>query len=208
MFAVGTLLICGSLLGAVLAYQAYLGELFSPVNHSLSELGTYGSSSLAVVANGGLFFGGLLLSLSCLQGLRSVPGFGVAIWLLLAAAWLLLAIVGLFPSNVYHLHTAALQWYFYFALASSMGYWLWLALRPTKPQSKSALAFCSITVLFVSAFLVLPHLALETLPFNRAFYEEIYPPFPRPGLWWPAVLEWGSLISMLLWQAELLRCPD
>ncbi|AZQ09677.1 hypothetical protein [Shewanella khirikhana] len=208
MFAVGAFLICVSLLSAALGYHPAEGELFSPFNHSLSELGTYGLSALAVLANGGVFFGGLLLTLASLQGMRSVSGFGVLVWLTLAASWLALALSGLFPSNVYHLHTVALKWYFYFGLAATLGYLLWLALRSERPSSPLALGLCSVSLLFVSAFLVLPHLALESLPFNRPFYEEAYSPFPRPSLWWPAVLEWGSLLAMLLWQAELLRRPE
>lgn len=208
MFAAGAFILCTSLLVAALAFHTEQAGHFSPLNHSLSELGTYGLSSLAVLADGGVFFGGLLLTMASLQGLRTVAGLGPMVWLLLAAAWLALALSGLFPSNVYHLHTAALKWYFFSALAASLGYWLWLALRSEKPSSPLALGLSSLTLLLVSAYLVLPQLALQALPFNRPFYEEAYSPFPRPDLWWPAALTWGSMLCMLLWQAEMLRRPD
>lgn len=208
MFALGALILCPAVLLAALLFTGTDGAPFSPFNVSVSELGTYGYSPLAVLANGGLFFGGLVLVLGSLQGLRTVQGLGILVWLALAAAWLALALSGLFPSNVYHLHTAALKWFFYCALLAGLGYLLWLALGKSKPQSPLALVFCALMLLFVSAFLLLPQLSLASVPFSRPFYEEAYSPYPRPLWWWPAALEWSSLLSLLLWQAEMLRRPD
>ncbi|MCL2917613.1 DUF998 domain-containing protein [Shewanella litorisediminis] len=209
MFAVGGLVLCACLLGGALGFSsADNPRMFSPFNHNLSELGTYGLSPLAVLANGGVFFGGLLLSLGCLQGMRTQTGGSVLVWLLLALTWLSLAMTGLFPSNVYHLHTLALKWFFILGLAACLGYCLYLALRQAPVRGLWSLGICLLALLANSAFLLLPSLTLESLPISRPFYEEVYSPYPRPTLWWPATLQWLSLLTMLLWQAELFRRPD
>ncbi|NSM25361.1 hypothetical protein HT094_14200 [Shewanella sp. ZOR0012] len=42
---------------------------------------------------------------------------------------------------------------------------------------------------------------------DRPFYQEMVLQLPRPDLWWPALLEWIGLGSLLSWTVALLLTP-
>ncbi|MGS0729019.1 DUF998 domain-containing protein, partial [Shewanella sp. 0m-11] len=78
-FRFGMLGIFGQVLGLVLSivmFEHFDGQGYSFLNHTLSELGSYGHSRYAVIVNGGLFFGGLCVVLFCLLSLQ----LGDSVW--------------------------------------------------------------------------------------------------------------------------------
>lgn len=189
---------------AVLGFDSAEAHRFSFLNHTLSELGTYGHSSLAVVLNGGLFFGSLSVVFYCLSSLQTVSScWEYPFFSCLALTFLALACVGLFPVNVYHLHVLGLKWFFYFGSLSAIFYlilaclgrsafgrWTWLL---------ALIVFCSMMM-----FLYAPLLELGLTEGGRPFYQEMVLQVPRPTPWWPALLEWIGLGSLLCWTTVLL----
>ncbi|MGL4711130.1 MAG: hypothetical protein ACRCWP_00800 [Shewanella sp.] len=199
--------IIGLLMGIVISIVAFNdSELhrFNFLNHTLSELGTYGHLSFAVILNGGLFFGSLSLVFYCLSSLQQVTSFwGYPFFISLAFTFLALASVGLFPVNVYHLHVLGLKWFFYLGSLSAIFYlvlvcfgksnfgrWTWLL---------ALIVLCSMMT-----FLYAPQLNLGLTEGDRPFYQEMVIQLPRPRLWWPALLEWIGLGSLLCWTTVLL----
>lgn len=207
-FRFGVLGLAGLLLGilgASLGYQGYEGEAFSFFNHTISELGNYGHSDAAVILNGGLFFGGLSLVLSCLFSLQLTQ----SLWawpfiLLLSLAYAALAMTGLFPLNVYHLHIIGLEWFFYFASLSSVGFVCYMAAAPKPSYPLWTLAPALLAFVSLTAFLFIPHLELGSIAIDRPLYQKMVLTLPRPSLWWPAILEWLSISFILIWTAVLL----
>ncbi|MFV0596073.1 DUF998 domain-containing protein [Shewanella sp.] len=200
----------GLLLGigvAVLGFEHTETRSFNFLNHTLSELGTYGHSSLAVVLNGGLFFGSLSIAFYCLSSLQTVSGFwGYPFFCALALTFLALACVGLFPVNVYHLHILALKWFFYFGSSSAICYLLWAGLNSQRRQPLTLL-LALVVLLSMMTFLYAPLLELGLTEGDRPFYQEMVLQLPRPDLWWPALLEWIGLGSLLAWTVVLLLNP-
>lgn len=203
--------ILGLMLGigvAVLGFDYSETRSFNFLNHTLSELGTYGHSAFAVVLNGGLFFGSLSIVFYCLSSLQTVNGFwGYPFFCALALTFLALACVGLFPVNVYHLHILALKWFFYFGSLSAICYLVWVGF-----SSLSLLRWTVLLALLVlvsmMTFLYAPQLELGLTEGGRPFYQEMVLQLPRPDLWWPALLEWIGLVSLLSWTVALLLTPQ
>ena len=100
------LLVCVAV--AMIAYVGTAGELFSILNHFISELGHVGVSRLAPVFNAGLVAGGVLY-VPFVLGLGAALGgwwaaAGTAAGLVAAAA---VACVGIYPMNNLPPHYAA-----------------------------------------------------------------------------------------------------
>ncbi|MCE9791557.1 hypothetical protein LZ659_08100 [Shewanella indica] len=206
----GLLGLFGLLLGlglVVWGYHSSDGRDFSLLNHSLSELGSYGHSSLAVVLNGGLFFGSLSLVLCWLFTLQlSRQLSGHLLYLSLTLTCMALAGVGLFPVNVYHLHTMMLKWFFIFGSISVGCYLIYLVQRPFVAATLWTLIPALISGISLGAFLILPYLELGITEGDNPFYYELVLQLPRPDFWLPAVLVWLGLGSFMLWVLCLLLC--
>ena len=198
----------GIVLGIVCSIMGYSlkNEMaFSLMNHTLSELGTYSHSPLAVVVNGGLFFGSLSLVLSLLMSLQIAKhGLGYLFVLLFSLSYIALAAVGLFPTNVYHLHVLALKWFFYLGCGSALLFVVYLGLVQDALFAKWTVIPALLTLLSQSAFLFIPHLELGITANDRPFYLEMILQTPRQALWWPAIIEWLSVTCWLVWSASLL----
>lgn len=193
------------IMGASFSYRGYDGEAFNFLNHTISELGNYGHSTAAVVLNGGLFFGGLSLVLFCLfslQLLRSLWAYPFI--LLLSLAYAALALTGLFPLNVYHLHILGLKWFFYFASLSSLAFVCYMAITPRPRYSTWVIIPALLAFVTLTAFLFIPHLELGSIASDRPLYQKMVLTLPRPVIWWPAVLEWLSISFVLIWSSILL----
>lgn len=203
--------ILGLLLGICVAVWGFYDSethSFNFLNHTLSELGVYGHSDFAVVLNGGLFFGSLSIVFYCLSSLQTVSGFwGYPFFGALALTFLALACVGLFPVNVYHLHILALKWFFYFGSLSAICYLLWAGLNSQRQQPWTLLLALMVLVSMLT-FLYAPLLELGLTEGGRPFYQEMVLQLPRPDLWWPALLEWIGLGSLLSWTVALLLNPQ
>ncbi len=202
----GFLGLVGILLGiavAAVGFDYSDTKTFNFFNHTLSELGTYGHSSFAVVLNSGLFFGSLSIVFYCLSSLQTVSRFwGYPFFISLALTFLALSCVGLFPVNVYHLHILALKWFFYFGSISASCYLIWASLSPL-PTRRWTTVLALGVLLSMMTFLYAPQLGLG-IEGGRPFYQEMVIQLPRPDLWWPALLEWIGLGCLLSWTAALL----
>ncbi|MCG9696044.1 DUF998 domain-containing protein [Shewanella sp. Isolate11] len=210
-FRFGLLGLVGHLIGLVIAYLAFSDfnqQGFSFLNFSLSELGQYGHSQLAVVFNGGLFFGSLSLVLFCLFSLQNSDNPWLYPCLILAVIALLgLAITGLFPINVYHLHKFGVEYFFHFAALSVASYLIYLVQKTKQPKrfaNKGSLILCLANVMVFGLFIVLAHVDMGLVAEGRWFYHDMTMVEPRPDLWWPALLEWLSLLMFMLWVFSLV----
>lgn len=61
-----------------------------------------------------------------------------------------------------------------------------------------------IVLYSMMTFLYAPQLDLGLTEGDRPFYQEMVLQLPRPSLWWPALLEWIGLGSLLCWTTVLL----
>ncbi|GGI73027.1 DUF998 domain-containing protein [Shewanella gelidii] len=208
-FKFGVLGLFGLLLGffaAQVGYQGYESEAFSPLNHTISELGNYGHSALAVVLNGGLFFGGLSMAMWSLLSLSAMKDyFEKLVFFVIAVTFVSLATTGLFPLNVYHLHIVALSGFFYGGCVSSALFIIYIAAREQTRYPRWLIIPALLTLLSLSSFLFIPHLELGVESISRPFYQELVVKLPRQTIWWPAVLEWLSLCLFLGWNSCMLR---
>ncbi|QYJ79696.1 hypothetical protein [Shewanella acanthi] len=192
------------LVGAVIGFDYSETKTFNFLNHTLSELGTYGHSSSAVVLNGGLFFGSLSIAFYCLSSLQNVTRFwGYPFFVFMTLTFLALSSIGLFPVNVYHLHILGLKWFFYFGSLSAVCYLIWAGLSPLPARGWNVLLALMVFVSMMT-FLYAPQLGLGLTEGDRPFYQEMVVQLPRPELWWPALLEWVGLASLLAWTLMLL----
>ncbi|MCL1138466.1 DUF998 domain-containing protein [Shewanella pneumatophori] len=201
--------IFGQLLGLTLSvfmFEQFDGSGFNFLNHTLSELGSYGRFQYAVVLNGGLFFGGLCVVLSCLLSVQ----LGDSPWRLpffisLGLSFLALAAMGLFPINVYHLHIVAIKYFFVFGCVSLLFYGVYLLATNNKPVPLYNKISAVLAFLAMGAFLALPWFELGLTEGNSAFYNEMLVDPLRPEIWWPAITQWAGLATFLLWSALVIN---
>ncbi|WP_394388418.1 hypothetical protein [Shewanella woodyi] len=208
-FKFGVLGIIGLFIGTALSvagYQDYDGSGFNFLNHTLSELGHYGHSTMAVVINGGLFFGSLSLILFSLFSIQLVDNkLLYPLCFSLAATFFCLAAVGLFPVNVFHLHTAALQSFFYLATCSITLYFVYLLRQGGIFYSRWNMVTGLLTLMSFTVFLLSSHIDLGIFGSDRPFYQEVVMELPRPMIWWPAALEWFCLLLFMAWCCGMIR---
>ncbi|WP_299787116.1 hypothetical protein [uncultured Shewanella sp.] len=208
-FKFGALGIVGLLIGIILSaigFQDFEGNNFNFFNHTLSELGQYGHSTFAVVINGGLFFGSLSLILYCLFSIQLIDSkLLYSLFLSLVFTFISLAATGLFPVNVYHLHTMAIKYFFYFGTVSSLLYLVYLLMKGRVFYSLWNAITGLLTFISFLAFLLLSHMDLGLISGDKHFYQEMVMQLPRPDIWWPATLEWLSLALFMLWGAGMVR---
>lgn len=210
-FRFGLLGLFGHLIGLVFAslgFNDFNGQGFSFYNVTLSELGQYGHSGLAVVFNGGLFFGSLSLVLFCLFALQICdnPWLYPCLFLSILALFAL-AITGLFPINVYHLHTLGVEYFFHFAALSVASYLVYLLQQSyvdKRFSGKGSLILCLLSLVIFGLFIVLAHVDMGLVADGRWFYHDMTMVEPRPAYWWPAILEWLSLSMFMLWIFSLV----
>ncbi len=208
-FKFGTLGIVGLLAGVILSalgFQDFEGHHFSFFNHTLSELGHYGHSTFAVVINGGLFFGSLSLILFCLFSIQLIDSkLLYSLFLSLVLTFMSLAAAGLFPVNVYHLHTMAIKYFFYFGGFSSFLYLVYLLMKGRVFYSSWNAITGVLTFISFLSFLLLSHVDLGLSVGDNHFYQDMVMELPRPDIWWPATLEWLSMALFMLWGMGLVQ---
>ncbi|MCL1043220.1 DUF998 domain-containing protein [Shewanella marisflavi] len=210
-FRFGLLGLVGHLIGlvvAVLGFSDYSGQGFSFYNFSLSELGQYGHSELAVVFNGGLFFGSLSLTLFALFALQNSDGpWVLTSFLLLVLSLFALTCVGLFPINVYHLHILGIEYFFYFSTLCVVLYLVYLLRhwrRPKRFALRGSLVLSLLTLGFLSSFILMAHSDQGVVASGIWFYQDMVMVEPRPDMRWPVMVEWGALLSYMLWLFSLV----
>ncbi|GIU18768.1 DUF998 domain-containing protein [Shewanella sp. MBTL60-007] len=208
-FRFGMLGIFGQVLGLVLSvlmFEQFDGKNFSFLSNTLSELGSYGHSYFAVIVNGGLFFGGLCVVLFCLLSLQlNASPWSYAFYVSLGLTYLAFAATGLFPINVYHLHIIAIKYFFIFGCVSLLLYGL-QQLTVTEAQGTVLTYICALfAFVFMTSFLLLPLLELGFTVGDSAFYDEMLAKPSRAEIWWPAIMQWASLVTFLFWTALVIK---
>ncbi|WP_259649521.1 DUF998 domain-containing protein [Shewanella sp. MBTL60-007] len=201
--------IFGQVLGLVLSvlmFEQFDGKNFSFLSNTLSELGSYGHSYFAVIVNGGLFFGGLCVVLFCLLSLQlNASPWSYAFYVSLGLTYLAFAATGLFPINVYHLHIIAIKYFFIFGCVSLLLYGL-QQLTVTEAQGTVLTYICALfAFVFMTSFLLLPLLELGFTVGDSAFYDEMLAKPSRAEIWWPAIMQWASLVTFLFWTALVIK---
>ncbi|WP_223296202.1 DUF998 domain-containing protein [Shewanella halifaxensis] len=208
-FRFGMLGIFGQVLGLVLSILMFVqfdGKGFNFFYNTLSELGSYGHSYYAVIVNAGLFFGGLCVVLFCLLSLQV----GDSAWsypflINLGLAYLAFAAMGLFPINVYHLHIIAMKYFFIFGCISLFSYGLYQLFVKESQRSILTLVCALLAFISMASFLLLPLLELGFTDGDRAFYNEMLVEPSRAEIWWPAIIQWISLTTFLLWTCLVIK---
>ncbi len=192
-------LIIGTVLSA-LGFQDVEGLGFNFLNHTFSELGNYGHSKFAIVINGGLFFGSLSLIMFCLFSIQFMDNKALyPLLIALVCTFISLAAAGLFPINVYHLHTAALKYFFYCGGVSSFLYLLYILMRGRLFYTRWNALTGILTFISFLSFILFSHQSLGLRTVGRPFYQEMVMSLPRPDIWWPAVLGWICIGLFMLW---------
>jgi hypothetical membrane protein len=189
---VGAILLAA--LVTAIPYTGYAGEPYSPLDHFISELGELAASRLALVFDAGLVVGGSVLGLFILLVARRLSGRSRG---LLAAAGLLAGsfavLVGLFPMDTLATHRIVSAGFFLTGWLSAAVFATWLARNPNAgfPRWLLVPAVLAVAVDFVFV----------------AVYTTYHPVDPdarilaRPDIWLVPLLEWASLLSLLLWLA-------
>ncbi|WP_281212916.1 hypothetical protein [Shewanella insulae] len=201
----------GHLIGLVVAslgFSDYSGQSFSFYNFSLSELGQYGHSELAVIFNGGLFFGSLSLALFALFALQnSDDPWVLTSFLILVLSLLALACAGLFPVNVYHLHILGIEYYFYFAAMSVAAYLIYLLRgrdRPKRFAMGGSLLLTGVTLGLLLTFILMAHTDDGVVASGTWFYHDLVMVEPRPEFRCPVIMEWAAVFSFMGWLLSLV----
>lgn len=188
----GPIVLAAASLITALVYRGAANEVYSPLNHWVSELGEGGVSDLPALFNGGLMVGGvcfvvLMLGLGVLRRGRLA---------MLAAAIGIVAgisgfFVGIYPMNFIDLHTIAAQGFF------NLG-WIAVALASfdfyRRPDRRFPRWLSWLGLATVAAF----------LGFLAAYYgllgdSTLGPAVGRPLITIAATLEWAVLIGIMAW---------
>jgi len=181
-----------------LVYQGTQGELYSPLNHFISELGQRGVSKFAPLFNIGLMIGGLLFALFML-------GLGVYIkkfYAYIAAAvgfvsGIACGLVGVFPMNNMHIHVPVALTFFHGGLITILFFTLIFLFDKKKKISKWMIIPGLITVLAFAAFLFIPRML------GYATGTSLSVPDVRPAFWLNPFLEWLVFLTVICWIISL-----
>ena len=183
-----------------LAYVGADGEPYSPLNHTVSELGEVAVSELAATFNAALIIGGLLIAVSMLGlGLQAGSHAGRLSASLGVAAGIAFASVGLFPADDFDSHKAAASAAFILVTLAAASFSWWIG-RGGSGYSPSLAVLSVLVVAAMVAFLVLPGIVQPEYTFEVEFDPD---PPPRPDIWLAAALEWAVLVTALVWIAML-----
>jgi hypothetical membrane protein len=174
---------------AGIVYRGTAGEIFSPANHWVSELGAIGVSALALVFNVGLFVGGLafaffMVALGALR--RSRIAWAYAVEGLVAGVSC--ALVGVFPMNQRSIHIVVALGFFVLGWVAvglaSIDIWR----RPDRRFARWLPVLGAVTVtlflLFLSVYI--PYLYTGTGD-------------DRPSLSVATILEWLVAFGLIGW---------
>jgi hypothetical membrane protein len=175
-----------------IAYRGRAGELFSPLNHFISELGQTGVSRLSTLFNLCMIAGGLLLIVFMLAlGLYidKIPGYiACAVGILAAISAIL---VGFFPINHGSVHKTVSIFFFWGALVAIIIFNLTIA-----TDSKRRISRWLVVPGFISfALFTLLILALRASPTPTAVLDPGLA--VRPTVWMIAILEWLAVLSLI-----------
>lgn len=193
----GGLIVCASVITA-LAYHGTKGELYSPFNHFISELGQRGVSQLEPLFNIGLMIGGLLFALFMLglgmyiKKLSAYIASGLGVITGIACG-----LVGVFPMNNMHIHVPVAMVFFRGGLITILFFTLIFLFDTQKKISKWMIIPGGITVLAFAAFLFIPKML------GYATGTSLSVPDVRPAFWLNPFLEWLVFVTVICWIISL-----
>ena len=185
-------------------YRGSSGEPYSPLNHFISELGEISASRLAWVVNLGIVLGGLGLGSFLMLVRRELTGrYRSAFAVAATVAGISGTLVGVYPMDYLATHRAVSLAFFLSGWTVAASFSLWLVTGPRPSFSRFLLAPGCLVVAVSLTFI--------------GVYSTYHPANPdatildRPNVWTVPLLEWASLLSLLLWFAcvalALLRRP-
>ena len=183
------------LLGAIataIPYVGYAGERYTPLNHFISELGERPESQLAVVFNAGVVIGGIGLGLFLAIVSRHLTGrYRPALILAGIVAGTSGTLVGLFPMDTHAAHRLASDVFFLsgWIVAAIFSLWLATGRRPGFPR---VLLAPGVLCVAVSLIFIGVYSTYRPIDPNANILE-------RSAIWTVPLLEWASLLSLLLW---------
>jgi hypothetical membrane protein len=187
-------LILAAMSVTAIAYRGYAGEAYSPLNHFVSELGEIAVSRLAWVFNLGVVLGGVGLGSFLMLVRRDLTGrFRVAFGVAAAVAWISGALVGVFPMDYHAIHRAVSDAFFLSGGTAAAVFSLWLVAGPRSAYPRWLLAPGVIVVAIFVTFVGVYSTYRPADPDARII--------ERLGVWSVTILEWASLLSLLLWLA-------
>jgi len=193
----GVLIVCVSVITA-LVYHGTKGELYSPFNHFISELGQRAVSQLAPLFNIGLMIGGVLFALFMLGLGRYIKKFYAYIAAGLGViTGIACSLVGVFPMNNMHIHVPVAMVFFRGGLFTILFFMLIFLFDTQKKISKWMVIPGGITVLAFAAFLTIPKLL------GYATGTSLSVPDVRPAFWLNPFLEWLVFVTVICWIISL-----
>ena len=194
---IGVALAIGASIVAAIAYSGGQGQAYDPLNHTVSSLGEWAVSELALVFNLALITGGVLIGLFMVGRYLIANdlggrGFGV----LGAIAGFAMAAVGVFAVDWLEPHILVALVAFLSILVTAVWFSVW-AFRGGAPYPRPLAWFAVWIAIAMVLFLVVPAILQPDIGFE----EEFTPTNPRPDILWNAALEWLVILSAWIWIA-------
>ena len=184
-------ILIGALITAI-PYVGYAGEGYSPLNHFISELGESPQSQLAPAFNAGIVVGAVGLGLFLMILSRRLTGrYRPALMLAGLVAGTSGALVGFFPMDTHAAHRVVSGVFFCTGWIVAAIFSVWLQRRPQPDFPRWLLLPGAATVGIFVAFLAI-YSTYRPLDPDANIIE-------RPPVWSVPLLEWASLLSLLLW---------
>jgi hypothetical membrane protein len=185
-------------IGAAVFYRGTDGEIYSPLNHYVSELGQVGVSSLAILFNAGLILGGACFATFMVGLGQARGGLGGAAYAAIGlVAGVAGALVGVFPMNQIGPHVVAASTFFFLA-------WIAIALasvdflvRP-QPPFGTRLAILGFVAVAASILFIWSYAFASASRGNG-----LEPPDVRPTIDATPLLEWAAIVGALAWTAAV-----
>jgi len=192
------------LIGALIAgyfYRGIDGERYSPLNHFISELGEEGVSAKAGWFNYSLIVSGLCLLVACISLGIILPGTLARIAGVIGALCALsLALVGLFPLNLYKQHSASALAFFRAGLAMLILFTFVIITQPAGAERISRF-YGLAGAPAIAAFAYFLALAVRRNKEKKALQAPAEK--TRPRLSRISIAEWAVFLSLVLWFAVL-----
>jgi len=185
---VGSGIVLLSSLISAITYIGRQGELYSPLNHFVSELGEFGISPLAHVFNSGLIVGGLLLVFYVVGlGFFFENIFGMLATIVGVFSSFCCSAVGIFPMNYVFAHGLAASLFF---IAGGITILIFAIAILTQKKKKVPKYFSFMGVVTVTFVVTMALSALVDTSYS--FYN-------RPDVWFQPALEWAAILSVNGW---------
>ena len=190
-----------SMITTAIMYRSPTGQYYNPLNHFISELGYIGVSDFAWLFNSGIFVGGLVLA-CFMWGL----GANLKTRLLEISSFIgmltciLGSLIGIFPMNTVNTHIVIVLSFFISSTIAIILFSIGIYVDP-EPKLPKALVWygCIVVVAFI-LFLFNPF-DTSAVNFTGSFTQQNIANLDniRPAIWNIAILEWLSVLSILIW---------